>query len=280
MSTDEESIIKYYKTWYDEKVGLSHFPNVYPSQYRSSFSINAFDNDLLTIIKQIPLQWENELNSFEYRSDEFIKNHNGKHILFSGCSNTYGVGLKKDELWSYMLYNKILKNETCSGYFNLSSGGTGIQYIIINLFRYFKKFGNPDIIFLNLPNQKRIINYIPEKQNYYNTYYIEDIVGLNNALFLNYNYYLILEQYCITNKIKLYSISWDIYGEYNTNILFDKYKFLTFYKIDEEKMINEIADGKDKYNYKFYEKARDDMHDGVGYNIWWSNFLYNKYLGQ
>ena len=36
---------------------------------------------------------EKEINSKNFRSNEFIKKHEGKHILFSGCSVTSGVGL-------------------------------------------------------------------------------------------------------------------------------------------------------------------------------------------
>ena len=54
---------------------------------------------------------EYKINSHGYRCDEFTTNHKGKHVLFSGCSNTYGVGLKKEEVWAYKVYNKINKTE-------------------------------------------------------------------------------------------------------------------------------------------------------------------------
>lgn len=245
-------------------------------QYTYSSDINVFSDNLFFVKSKIPKIWENELNSFGYRSDEFIKKHNNKHFLFSGCSNTYGVGLSKDEMWSYRLYNKINEKEQSSGYFNLASGGTGIQYLVINLFNYFKKFGNPNVIFLNLPDQQRFIDYVNKEKQYKNIYYKTN--NIESSYFLNHYYYLILEHYCIVNNIKLYSISWSFDQDIGTNTLFKKSNFKTFYTIDYQEMINYISSEKEKYSYKYYDIARDKMHQGVGYNIYWSNFLYEKYL--
>ena len=37
-----------------------------------------------------------ELNSLNFRSDEFVTKHSGKHILFSGCSFVNGDGLENE----------------------------------------------------------------------------------------------------------------------------------------------------------------------------------------
>ena len=81
---------------------------------------------------------QKELNSNGYRSDEFIDEHKFKHIIFSGCSYTWGSGLLINEVWSKKVYDLILKNEKLSGYFNLGVPGSSIINQIIDIFKYCK----------------------------------------------------------------------------------------------------------------------------------------------
>ena len=119
-----------------------------------------------------------QYNEDFFRCDSFKKNHDGKHILFSGCSETEGVGGNIEDAWSHILYNKIAKKEKCSGFFNLAKSGWGWSRIIINALIYFKKYGYPDTYFILLPNHQRKF-YYKEKLNgiaentkwvYYQTY--------------------------------------------------------------------------------------------------------------
>jgi hypothetical protein len=89
-----------------------------------------------------------------------------------------------------------------------------------------------------------------------------------------------LEQYCFSNDIKLYSITWHANPKlkFNTNDVFSKLSLKTFYYIDYDKMMDELVNGEQDSKYKFYDRARDKKHHGVGYNIYWANFLYKKYL--
>ena len=54
------------------------------------------------------------LNSKNFRCEEFESNHEGEHLLFSGCSTTFGIGLEEDEVWSKKLYNRIKDNNKVS----------------------------------------------------------------------------------------------------------------------------------------------------------------------
>ena len=121
---------------------VSHIPN-FEDWEKAPFNgqNNRFKKTNIEIKK-------NEINSLNFRSDNFIKTHEGLHIVFSGCSNTWGTGL-----------NKILKENPCSGYFNLGILGTSVASQIINLFKYFKEYGNPDIIFINFPDLLRFYGY-------------------------------------------------------------------------------------------------------------------------
>lgn len=94
-------------------------------------------------------------NSENFRSDNFTTEHDGKHILFSGCSESEGMGANIEDAWTNILYKKISKEEKCSGFFNLSRGGWGWNKIILNSLIYFKKYGYPNVMFVLLPNCQR-----------------------------------------------------------------------------------------------------------------------------
>jgi hypothetical protein len=245
--------------------------------------IQAFSEEL--DVKKTPEEDGSEyiVNSYGYRCDEFTKIHKEKHILFSGCSNTYGIGLKKEEVWAYKVYNKINEVEVCSGYFNLGLGASNIIQCIINIFKYCKKFGNPNVIFINFPDYSRFFDFkedenqyrITMNENFYNNYYI-------NKLTI-YNYYFILEEYCRTNNIELFSFTWNLgynnkrYAD-STNDIFKEYNFKTFFYIDYKDLNNNLFLLKNKDNNKFFDVARDNMHRGTGVHTYWSNFIYSKYL--
>jgi hypothetical protein len=230
------------------------------------------------------------INSHGFRCDEFTNIHEKKHILFSGCSNTYGVGLKKEEIWPYKVYEKINKEEGCSGYFNIGLGGNNIINSILNIFKYCKKFGNPDIIFINFPCHSRFFDFdkdelvyrVKSYSDFYANYYI-------NKLTI-YNYYFILEQYCKNNNIKLFSFTWSLHDQYymnkkkkifieSTNDSFKKYNFKTFYYIDQNNLNDGLFLLKQKYDNPFFDIARDgNRHRGNGIHMYWTDFIYNKYL--
>ena len=149
-------------------------------------------------------------NNYEYRCDDFTNKHNKKHILFSGCSMTSGSGLEESEIWAKMLYEELNKNNEYSGYFNLAISGHSVAKIIYNLFKYFKLFGNPETIFLLLPPIDRE-----------DIFYKDDVC--EEMFFYNY---LMLEEYCYSNKIKLISTFWKDYAnKKSSNKLLNK-KFM------------------------------------------------------
>jgi hypothetical protein len=145
-------------------------------------------------------------NNYGYRCDDFIEKHDKKHILFSGCSMTSGSGLEESEIWSNMLYQELNKNNEYSGYFNLAISGNTVAKIIYNLFKYFKLFGNPEVIFLLLPPIDRKDKFLKD--------------DLCEQIFF-YNY-LILEQYCFSNKITLITTFWKDYQNREDNDRFLK----------------------------------------------------------
>jgi hypothetical protein len=216
-----------------------------------------------------------DTNSQKFRSDEFTNIHDGKHIVFSGCSNTFGVGLEKEEGWAWKTYKKITENEKCSGFFNLGAGGTGIIHMVINIFKYCKKYGNPDVIFINLSNQNRSFHYFHNLEGY--SLKFDDALDMKNIQLHNFQHYFMLEQYCMSNNIKLYSFTWDhAKNKDSTASSFEKYNFKTFYDYQGKELQNYLMSSKNK-DVEYFLKARDNLHQGIGYNDFWSDFIYDKY---
>ena len=117
---------------YNDNTLYSEYPNSF--FHTPEYSLDYIDgNKYLT-----------KTNSLGFRSDEFIKNHNGTHILFAGDCNTMGEGLLMEEVWSNIVYKKISENTKCSGYFNIGVTGSPIYTIVSNIIKYCKNFGNPD----------------------------------------------------------------------------------------------------------------------------------------
>jgi hypothetical protein len=210
--------------------------------------------------------FQEEVNSHGFRSEEFKKTHEGLHVLFLGCSYTWGTGLFLNEVWSNKTYNLIKKDRDVSGFFNLAVPGDSIYSSITNAFKYFKNFGNPDIIFFNVQDITRFYVYGEEEKEFYRSN-----ISNNRVLdLLAYQYYYMLEQYCFSNNISLVSFSW--YMGHESNILEN---FKTFKKIN----INDVIDfiNENKQNKKELLVARDEKHLGIAYHDYWANHVYKRY---
>jgi hypothetical protein len=242
------------------------YKNVYSKVHRNQFELINSSNYKKNFFGE-----EKEINSYGFRSEEFKNAHRGKHILFSGCSVTSGVGLLQEEMWAKKTYNKILEKEKCSGYFNIGIGASGLCDQVSNMFKYFNIYGNPDIIFFMIPDGGRFYHY-EESSDQISHSFIEDEYK-NFIFFLYTQYYLMLESYCKSNNIKLFSFSYVS----KTQKYFEK-KFKTFYSIDFKDMTDFVFNyAENNRGTNYLTKARDDMHYGVAYHEYWANFIYNTY---
>lgn len=225
------------------------------------------------------------LNSKNFRCEEFTDKHEGEHLLFSGCSTTFGVGLEEDEVWSKKIYNHIKQDKKVSGYFNLAMPGIGCLEIVANIFKYIDQFGKPDAIFISLPDIQR--NYIPinneTKEILDTNINIED--GLTrhgrytegfdekslDVLKINtFHYLLFLELYCKSNNIKLYMFSWDYNFpdmDLKTFWVFPKADFINYFKEHAEDLIQD----------RYAITSRDNEHVGTSYHYFWGQSLYDMY---
>ena len=221
---------------------------------------------------------ELRLNSKNFRCDEFTNDHDGLHVLFSGCSVTFGDGLLEDEIWAKKIYKKIKNNEKVSGYFNLGIAGSNVFDIVTNIFRYIYEFEQPDIIFISLPSIRRYVFHEDEvtgKKNLCNSVYVDgkgdefsEVVRLHS-----FQYLFLLENFCRLQNIKLYCFTYDIARPYSV-------MELTRYFETDDNVINEfVAEySVDNPTDKFTITARDNIHYGTAYHEYWSRFCYNLYI--
>lgn len=229
-----------------------------------------------------------------FRCDSFKKNHDGKHILFSGCSETEGVGGNIEDSWAHILYTKISKEEKCSGFFNLAKSGWGWSRIIINALIYFKKYGYPDTYFILLPNHQRKFYYkdnMKELDNtpdwtYWQTYPIYysykskatiQKISDPKEYFEDFMFFLInwktFAELCNSNNVKLIFSTWDNLDSENLK----PGPFPEFIELNLEES--------DKYFKQYYQNnpvkkddhKKRDGHSGRIFHYFWSEKFYEKY---
>lgn len=226
-----------------------------------------------------------EINSFGYRSDEFKRDHDGMHILFNGCSQTFGTGLIKDEMWTTKIMNNISYKNKVSGNFNISYLARGPHNIINETIKYCKLYGNPNIIFILFPDQYRFFGPLNNSDKIHQYVFLDKnaikdkdhhIDEVNRSFWHNVFIntfgwqYRMLEIYCKDNNIKLVSSSWN-------NWLYDalkEFNFSTFHNMFEgddfgKELFDYKENNKDK---KFLDVARDNCHFGSA----WHHAFYKK----
>ena len=55
-----------------------------------------------------------QLNKNFFRCENFKKDHEGIHILFAGCSETFGEGGNIENNWTRLVYDKLKENNNLS----------------------------------------------------------------------------------------------------------------------------------------------------------------------
>lgn len=159
------------------------------------------------------------INSHGFRCEEFVEKgkHDGLHILFAGCSVTWGDATKGNDVWAKVVYDRISAANKTSGYFNIGFPGMSIIQEIFWIIKYCKKFGNPDIIFFLMPDVARFVNVgtiggsqevmlgsslmRPEGKEL-------DADSLLLASYFIFEAYMMLEEYCKIAGTTLISSTW------------------------------------------------------------------------
>ena len=198
------------------------------------------------------------INSHGFRSDEFKKNHDKRHILFSGCSVTYGIGLLENEIWAKKLYNKLNIKNDLSGFFNLGLPGTSIFDIV----------SNPDT--RNIKDQ----TVDPINKIFHGVYKDNKKDEFSDTLHIYaYHYLMFLEMFCKSNNIDLF------YFCYNNNYI--SMELDRFFEINKKDFQNKLTQFSiDNPNNKYALYARDNSHYGEAYHSYWADFCYKISQGK
>lgn len=239
-----------------------------------------------------------QLNQHGLRSDEFSDNASGLHILFAGCSNTYGLGTDIENIWSTRVYNKIKETQEVSGYNNVGINAGSIIEIVLHVFRYIEKFGNPDVIFMLLPERDR------DDEFFFDDYAEKYADGFNLSI------YHALDIFCRSNEIALisstwvsnYTNLWDSFSSFakykgdspnrilegpkirNEKTMFDDFikTFKSFEVFNKKKIIQDLYDYSmnnpdDPNLYTAKDRGR---HFGNAFHYAWSQQMYERFLNE
>lgn len=224
---------------------------------------------------------EYKYNEDFFRCDNFKNSHEGFHVLFSGCSNTEGVGCNIQDTWTDMVYSSLSKSIKTSGYFNLAKGGMGTQNIVSNFITYVEKYGAPDLFIVLHPNLLRSYRWSSQRNqwefkqdlppspklknvNEYREAYMNEILNW----FVEWNLFI---SYCNSVGTKIIWSTWE-HQESASIInsgLFDE-TFVELPSISKELIQKECPDGKCA---DLVMNARDGhpgtiFHKNV-YNLFW-----------
>lgn len=100
-------------------------------------------------------------NEYGHRSKSFKDLDFDNYILFSGCSNTEGVGLELKNTYAYQLSRSL----DCD-YYNLGLESTGLDVVEFNLISWFNHVKyKPKCVILQWPDPTRFIDYDKNKNN-------------------------------------------------------------------------------------------------------------------
>lgn len=244
--------------------------------------------------------------TFRPANQDFSRNpEDGKHILFAGCSFTWGDGLEIEDTWAYKTYKKIAETTKVDKYRNIGRSGFTISETINYIYHYIDEYGKPDTIFAFLPDPGRDLKYITEVNNG---------VSEDRAQALKiyvYTMYSMLDIFCRAAGIQLITSTWvaDVQGcdrglfpgtekeifypgtrlkrphwkEQMNNTAAPLFKeFESFHTFDTKEMemrVFELDSQKKGQDKKYSLIAADDgAHPGTSFHDYWAEFMYKKWL--
>jgi hypothetical protein len=207
-------------------------------------------------------------NNRGFRSDNFTRDHNKKHVVFSGCSEGEGIASPLDTMWNKKIYDFLNIDGTYDGFFNVAIDNFGFHKIVFNLINYINEYGKPDEIFILFPDTCRLNKWDTNESNYSQIWANpDDLIDLKdqekfmNAIIDFIPFMKLFEEYCSSNNIKLIWSTWS-YKESKVYSLLGTFKnyFEMDYSIDSNV-------SKDK-------QIRRDGHQGEYYHdVWSQNFI-------
>jgi hypothetical protein len=147
-----------------------------------------------------------KINNHGFRSDDFSKESVKNNFVYFGCSNTFGLGVPVEGVWSHQL-NRSLGGEQ---HLNVGTRGGNIETITYNFFKFIEKFGNPKGVFIYFPNLTRQLKFYGlNKDKHISMTYINQPATVDELIFRSALLIKSIELYCESNKIPLVYSSWD-----------------------------------------------------------------------
>lgn len=123
-----------------------------PMDTQDRYIKNLKENvELLKNFNWINKTIEYKFNSLGFRSIEFDDSPN---IMFIGCSNTAGIGIRKEDRWTEIVASSL--KLSC---FNLGVGGTSADTAFRLLYVYINKLRPKLVIFREPPGIRMELNY-------------------------------------------------------------------------------------------------------------------------
>ena len=227
-------------------------------------------------------------NNDYFRSDEFVSEHNGRHVLFAGCSETEGQGGDIESSWGKILLNKI---DNVSGFYNLGKAGYGWQKVISQLRIYISKYGKPDNLFVLLPNIGRSIEWSEEDKAWYakqfyprlgptkalgfqSMYLSEQSVEQYKKTFIDFVIsWRLFEDFCEAADIKLIWGSWQTIDDYN----FSKLQlFKNFVALPKQQLPSLIDRYRENAKLEKFDLDKRDGHHGKLYHEYWADMMFEE----
>ncbi len=207
------------------KTMFSGFSPLYISKLVGGRFLHTEDNPILHFTAD-PINKYN-FNSKGYRSIEFSKNN---ELLVAGCSFTFGSGVPEETIWGNVIADKLDVSASL-----LALSGISTSFIVEDIFRYFKSYGNPKMLLCMFPNPGRVdipcdnkvlttgrsenpIVYTvhvlgdgdPDRHKYLKQpYNVDQIASEHMGLYASIKSIRMLEQYCSATGIDFIWGTWD-----------------------------------------------------------------------
>lgn len=200
-------------------------------------------------------------NNEYFRCDEFTNIHNGRHILFAGCSETEGQGGNLEDAWGNILLEEVKKTQNVSGYYNIGKSGYGWQKVITQLRVYIAKYGKPDNLFVLLPNMGRSIEW-SIGGNMWHARQEHPILHENEKSFEENMYMGIQTPEKYKKTFIDFVISWRLFEDFcaasGINLLWGTWKDVDNYNIDKLNLFNNFVPLYDDDLFRNIERYRKD----------------------
>lgn len=216
-----------------------------------------------------------KLNSDNLRSDEFKKEHEGKHILFAGCSITFGDGLPVKYTWPHIVYSTIAQQEKLSGFYNVGRPGASNIWILMQIMKYIELYGIPETIFINFPDPEREIADSEETKRIH-------IIPVILYRFINH--------VVTSNGGRIISVSWDARAniDYDGDLELPTHDargwFDNFYQYSMKNRFEHTFNFYEKHRHSedvilrnFSVTAMDDSHPGAGEHDFFATIALDAY---